>query len=134
MTTDFLPAPVDQTPDENLKAAAEIASVNLFYAQQMIGERLLDPTITTKGLLDIAEHSYKVSGMAKKAEQQTSGPGFSIVINLPNGNVATVGKTIDVTPTHEQSVAKLADEAKPLVDWDSAPEFVSSELANVLAD
>lgn len=129
MNSNFPTVPVADTPEENLKQAAEIAAVNLLFAQQKLGERLLDPTITTKGLLDIAEHSHKVSGMGKKAEAAPTGPGFSIVINLPNGNTATVGKTIDVTPTAE-TVPALVEEARPLVDWDSAPEFSAAELAN----
>lgn len=118
-----LPVPTASAEEQNLKAAAEIAAYNLLLAQQELGVRLVDPNVTTKTILDIAEHSFKVSGMAKKQEPKAdNGAGFSIVFNFPDGSGVslekpTSGAVVDVTPQ------RLVDEIKPVIDWSAAPEF-----------
>lgn len=129
MNSNFPTVPVADTPEENLKQAAEIAAVNLLFAQQKLGERLLDPTITTKGLLDIAEHSHKVSGMGKKAEAVDPNAGRALVqIILPGsgGEILIGGSSV----SEDSSPNVLDAEARALVNFDSAPEF---SLANVSA-
>lgn len=59
------------------------AELNLKFAQEELARRVVDPTISTKALLDIAEHSFKVSGMAAKNQPKEAGTGFSITINIP---------------------------------------------------
>lgn len=134
MNSNFPTVPVADTPEENLKQAAEIAAVNLLFAQQKLGERLLDPTITTKGLLDIAEHSHKVSGMGKKVEANDGQQRALIQIILPGSGGEIVIGGGSAAQENQNTVAELAEAAKPLLDWGSAPEFVSSELADRLVD
>lgn len=119
-TTDLTP-PISEHEEDNLRLASQMASVNLLYAQRQLAERIIDPTITTKGLLDIAEHSYKVSGMAKKQEAKngSEGAGFSIVINLPNGQTATLGTNEKVVGESSltQDMQTLTVEATNLLDY-----------------
>ena len=119
-TTDLTP-PISEHEEDNLRLASQMASVNLLYAQRQLAERIIDPTITTKGLLDIAEHSYKVSGMAKKQEAKngSEGAGFSIVINLPNGQTATLGTNEKVVGESSltQDMQTLTVEATHLLDY-----------------
>lgn len=122
-TTDLTP-PISEHEEDNLRLASQMASVNLLYAQRQLAERIIDPTITTKGLLDIAEHSYKVSGMAKKQEAKDTASRFSIVINLPGGGEVTLGtgnRVIDADP-----VTSLAQDAQAILDFATAPEFSSA--------
>ena len=121
-TTDLL-IPVG-TEDENLRLSSQIASINLLFAQKELGQRITDPNITTKGLLEIAEHSYKVSGMAKKQEAKTAGPAFSITINIPQADGGERSVVIG-----ESSIAEVQDEVAALVDesitlFGEPPEFV----------
>lgn len=119
-TTDLTP-PISEHEEDNLRLASQMASVNLLYAQRQLAERIIDPTITTKGLLDIAEHSYKVSSMAKKQEAKggAEGAGFSIVINLPNGQTATLGTNEKVVGESSltQDMQTLTVEATHLLDY-----------------
>lgn len=117
--------PISANEEDNLRLAAQIASVNLLYAQREVANRIIDPSLPTKVLLDLAEHSYRVSGAAKKAEQKDVGPGFSIVINLPGGQTATIGKQ---EPEKPDIIGELVKEVRPLVDWSAAPEFSSPEI------
>ena len=120
-TTDLTP-PIG-SEEQNLQLASELASANLLFAQHELGRRILDPVITTKGLLEIAEHSYKVSGMAKKQEPMDQQGKFVFNINFGGGNSVSIEKLnttelIDVTPTPYT----LAREAAA-INFDEAPEF-----------
>lgn len=92
-STDDLKPPIATTAEENLRNASEISAVNLLLAQNELAIRMAGAaTLSTKTLLDISEHAYKVSGMAKKQEVKAAGPGFSIMINLPGGQTALIGR------------------------------------------
>ena len=117
---------VTDTMEGNLKLASEIAAGNLLIAQQELARRILDPTITTKGLLDIAEHEYKVSGMAKKQEAKDEGGKFILNINLSGGKSVKLEKTINGETVDDASPEALLSAANLLVgeiDFASAPEF-----------
>ena len=123
-TNSTLPTPTDE--EKTLALAAELAAANLLFAQQELGMRIVDPTITTKGLLDIAEHSYKVSGMAKKQEAKDDGGRVVFNINFSGGKTLTLekdvgGSSADTTP---QTLAFDAANLLALdVSFDDAPEF-----------
>ena len=123
--------------DSALQLASEVATVNLLFAQQELGRRIVDPSVTTRALLDIAEHSYKVSGMQKKQEPKEQQGRFVFNINF-RGETMTISKEtdmIDVTP--EPSPMDLVREAAAIasddtaknkltrkqIDFDDAPEF-----------
>jgi hypothetical protein len=123
-----LPDPPIATEEENLKLASQMAAVNLLYAQREIAHRITDPTITSKGLLDFAEHSFKVSGMAKKQEGKEESNRF--VFNIIMGDNETVriektveGETLDATETSSSLSVEAANLLVESVTFDTAPEF-----------
>ncbi len=94
------------TPDENLKMAADYAAINLLTVQQEIALRLLQPNMTSKMLLDFGEHSFKVSGAQKKQEVKDAAPAFVLNINLGD-------KTLHIAP--ERSVdGEVVDDPSPM--------------------
>lgn len=117
--------PVSASDEENLTLAAKIASVNLLFAQRELGKRIIDPTITTKGLLDIAEHSYKVSGMQKKVEKPDESGKFVFNIHLGTDRDIRIEKVLD-----PEDPPSLLEEAKTLVfgvsPFPECPEFSES--------
>ena len=94
--TTYFDLPVAKTSDEALKMGADIAAANFMRAQELIGARLEDPTITNKTLIDFAEHSFKASGLAKKQEDKAQGQRITFTINLGGSNDVRIEK--DVTP------------------------------------
>ncbi|MGB4467561.1 MAG: hypothetical protein WBI41_05860 [Azovibrio sp.] len=122
---------LDQTPSlpetgaDTLALVSQVAELNLLFAQQEIGRRIVDPDLPTKVLLELAEHSYKTSGMAKKQEAKTQGSGFSLIINFPEGNQVRLEKVVE----HEQvdTAESLLEEVRPIINFGDAPEFVTSK-------
>lgn len=121
----------DLTVDQNLEAAAQLAAVNLLYAQQALGERIVDPTITTKGLLDIAEHSYKVSGMAKKQEAKEDTGKFIFQIIMGDGKDIQIEKEINPLGGADtsESLTAAANNLLENLTFDEAPEFTGGAAA-----
>ena len=82
--------------EAHLEIARLRAAANLPLLVDLMTERGMDPTATSKAILDAAEFNYKVSGLAKKQEEQTKAPSFSLVINLPQSSgenrVIEIGK------------------------------------------
>lgn len=123
-----------QTRDQTDILSSETASINLLFIQQEIGRRIAtDPSLSMRQLIDAGEHSYKVSGLAKKQEPERDDNMFVYVIDMgdtqlrfENGLVVEhqkdVDRTIDVTPS------QLVDSAADLFE---CPEFTSvgKELA-----
>ena len=112
--------------EKTLKLASDIATANLLFAEQELGRRILDTSLTTRALLDIAEHSYKVSGMQKKQEPKEQQGRFIFNIHLGDGGDISIAKslpedTIDVDPTPMDLVREAATLAH--VSFDNAPEF-----------
>lgn len=107
MDTPTTPTAADA--ETSLELAQQLACVNLAYIQERIGERMLDPTTTTKALLDMGEHSYKVSGMAKKAESKEDQGRFVFNINFSGGtSPVRIEKVID---GDAETVPQLVSEA-----------------------
>lgn len=124
MDSNQTPSPLPETKEDTLTLVAKVAELNLLFAQQEIGRRIVDPDIPTKVLLELAEHSYKTSGMAKKQEVADPSQNRAIIqIVLPgSGREITLGgggETIDAEPTP----ATLVEEARQIINWDSVPEF-----------
>ena len=109
----------------NLKETAEIAAANGLLATQALAKRVVmdADTMTTKQLIDIAEHSAKLSGLLKRQEaKDDTGAGFSIVINLPGGETATMGVS-QGTVIDADSTAPLERLCGATIDFSDAPEF-----------
>lgn len=114
--------------ETTLKLASELAAANLLFAQQEIGHRIIDPTITTKALLDIAEHSFKVSGMAKKQEAKADTGRFVFNIHFSGSDPMKIEKVINPEDVDDTSPEALAAEAAnvlvPMVSaFPESPEF-----------
>ena len=112
-----------ETGADTLALVSQVAELNLLFAQQEIGRRIVDPELPTKVLLELAEHSYKTSGMAKKQEP-TEGAGRALVqIILPgSGREITVGGG-QAKGRGADTVETLVEEVRPLINWSEAPEF-----------
>lgn len=111
--------------DGRLRETAEIAALTGLLATQELAERVaLDAkSLTSKALIDIADHSAKLSGLLKRQdEKQGSGAGFSIVINLPGGETATMGAS-QGTVIDAGSTAPLERLRGATLDFSDAPEF-----------
>jgi hypothetical protein len=107
---------------ETLEKSRMLATANLMFAQEEIGRRILEPTLTTKTLLELAEHSYKVSGMAARNEPKSTGPGFSITIKLPG------------TATSEPTVIELSQEADRIIDLPQTPAYLLADSTGNLTN
>ena len=126
-TTESLP--VVFTEEENLKLAAQIASANLLFAQEALAKRVIEPSLTTKGLLDIAEHSYKVSGMQKKQEPVDQQGRFIFNILL-GGETLKIekeigGNTLENAPETVNSLSESANTLVESLSFADAPEFIA---------
>lgn len=112
-----------ETEADTLALVSQVAELNLLFAQQEIGRRIVDPALPTKVLLELAEHSYKTSGMAKKQEAKTQGSGFSLIINFPEGNQVRLEKVVE----HEtvDTPESLLEEVRPVLNFEEAPEFLT---------
>lgn len=108
--------PISANEDDNLRLAAQIASVNLLYAQREVANRIIDPSLPTKVLLDLAEHSYKVSGMAKKNEAKEETGKFVFNIHFSGGKDLRIEK--EINPSDENTL--------------DTPELLVEEAANML--
>jgi len=109
-----------------LEQARLLAELNLLYAQEELSRRIIDTTITTKSLLDMAEHSYKVSGMAVKNQpKEPTGSGVKIVFNMPATQTA---------PARVIEVSKSSHTVEDDVDsfgLPRPPEFLTRSEGNI---
>ena len=109
----------------NLKETADIAAATGLLATQALAKRVVmdAETMTTKQLIDVAEHSAKLSGLLKRQDdKQGPGAGFSIVINLPGGETTTMGAS-QGTVIDAGSTAPLDRLCGATIDFSDAPEF-----------
>ena len=112
-----------QKPDDPLEEARLLAVAYLPTLITAMTERAIDPACQFSALRDTAEFAYKVSGMAKRQEEKSSGPGFSLVINIPQmagqeSRVIEIGCSEQVGET-----ARQEDEIKKLLS--NIPSFVT---------
>lgn len=110
------------TEDQKLELASKLATVNLLFVQQELGRRAVDPTTTTRQLLDIGEHSYKVSGMAKKQEPENHDNKFVYVINMGDTKLVYENGLVLEQKNDGYTPAQLVEEAQEIIE---CPEFKS---------
>lgn len=111
----------------NLKETADIAAATGLLATQALAKRVvMDAEImTTKQLIDVAEHSAKLSGLLKRQEAKDDTGRFIFTIDLGDASVTVEARqereVIDVDPMASVR-ATLAPAAAADIFAD-APEF-----------
>lgn len=115
----FMALPTADEANTALNNARLKAAIGFEFMVETLTIRGFEPSITTKGLLEISDHLYKVSGMALKQTAQVVMPTikFSFNAEAPKGKASQV-VTIDM-------------EQDPL---DNMPEYIKSNpiFSNVL--
>ena len=118
----------DRKAADNAQEHAKLlASVHLPQLVNIAVEKALDPTATIKNVLDTADFAYRLSGMAKKQEEKSGGPGFNLVINIPQIGGETA-RTIEIGSSSVTRVTDAAvEETEALLA--SVPDYITSALA-----
>lgn len=125
----------DRKAADNAQEHAKLlASVHLPQLLNIAVEKALDPTATIKNVLDTADFAYRLSGMAKKQEEKSGGPGFNLVINIPQigGETARtieIGSSKPVSSTIEQDEFSVDAVLGALPDFIKNAELPSSALS-----
>lgn len=105
------------TPDEEKRLIEETrqkALVNLHLLQDEFAVRAMAPTTPTKDLISMAEHAYKVSGLAaKQAEKENDQNRFVFTINFGGQQMTvTAGAVVpEDAPEPLEGTAALVAEA-----------------------
>ena len=106
----------------NLKETADIAAATGLLATQALAKRVvMDAEImTTKQLIDVAEHSAKLSGLLKRQDNTQDQNRFVFNILYRGGEVETIAdKVVEVEATDPLANFRAA------IDFATAPEFCS---------
>lgn len=99
------------------------AAIGFEFMVELLSMRGVDPSISTKGALDISEHLYKVSGMAQKQAVVMTTPTVKFTFNAtatssPKGAVVQmdmvqeaeiVDDIMDDLPTYVKSMQTLGN-------------------------
>ena len=119
------PSDADRKAADNAQELAkQLASAHLPQLISIAVEKALDPTATIKNVLDTADFAYRLSGMAKKQEERASGPGFNLVINIPQIGSDTA-RTIEIGSSRAVETKKEeADSIDALLE--SLPDFIKN--------
>ena len=119
------PSDADRKAADNAQEHAKLlASVHLPQLISIAVEKALDPTATIKNVLDTADFAYRLSGMAKKQEEKSGGPGFNLVINIPQIGSDTP-RTIEIGSSRAVEAKKEeADSVDALLG--SLPDFIKN--------
>lgn len=102
--------------EASLETARLTAAAYLPQLLEILTEKAIDPKATPKAVLDAAEFTYKVSGLAKRQEETKTGPTFMVKITLPGQNKEIVigGGTAEEPKTDEENLL------------DAVPEYVQA--------
>ena len=106
----------------NLKETADIAAATGLLATQALAKRVVmdAETMTTKQLIDVAEHSAKLSGLLKRQDNTQDQNRFVFNILYRGGEVETIAdKVVEVEATDPLANFRAA------IDFATAPEFCS---------
>lgn len=128
------PLPTKTEIDRLQEETRAMAAVNLHLGVKALGVRVIDPSLTTKSLLELNEHFYKVSGLAAKQEKQADTGRFVFNIHF-GGQPVTISseKVVEGEPVDE--VVEAAGESAALLG--EAPAYLlagSGNLAGLLDD
>lgn len=87
--TPYVPTDLDRKFAEAATERARLqAATYLPQLLDIVAEKALDPSASPKSVLDAAEFTYKVSGLAKKQEEQNDKGRFVFNINFRSGTVS----------------------------------------------
>lgn len=119
------PSDADRKAADNAQELAkQLASAHLPQLISIAVEKALDPTATIKNVLDTADFAYRLSGMAKKQDDKVAGPGFNLVINIPQIGSDTA-RTIEIGSSGAVETKKEeADSIDALLE--SLPDFIKN--------
>ena len=87
--TPYIPTDADRKWAEVSTERARLQAAS--YLPQLldiVAEKALDPSASPKSVLDAAEFAYKVSGLAKKQDEQNDKGRFVFNINFRSGTVS----------------------------------------------
>ena len=87
--TPYIPTDADRKWAEASTERARLQAAS--YLPQLldiVAEKALDPSASPKSVLDAAEFAYKVSGLAKKQDEQNDKGRFVFNINFRSGTVS----------------------------------------------
>lgn len=87
--TQYIPTDADRKWAEASTERARLQAAS--YLPQLldiVAEKALDPSASPKSVLDAAEFAYKVSGLAKKQDEQNDKGRFVFNINFRSGTVS----------------------------------------------
>lgn len=112
-----LAVPTADEASNALNNARLKAAIGFEFMVELLTLRGVDPSISTKGALDISEHLYKVSGMAQKQAVQAAVPTVKFTFNATS-TTSPKGTTVQMDMVQE---AELVDD--PLNDL---PEYLKS--------
>ena len=106
----------------NLKETADIAAATGLLATQALAKRVVmdAETMTTKQLIDVAEHSAKLSGLLKRQDNTQDQNRFVFNILYRGGAVETIANNVVEVETADPLVNFRA-----AIDFSTAPEFCS---------
>ena len=106
----------------NLKETADIAAATGLLATQALAKRVVmdAETMTTKQLIDVAEHSAKLSGLLKRQDNTQDQNRFVFNILYRGGEVETIADKVV-----EAGTADPLANFRAAIDFSTAPEFCS---------
>jgi hypothetical protein len=85
--TQLVPTDADRkAAEQSLEVARIKAAAVLPQLLEIMVDKAIDPMATAKNVMDAAEFTYKVSGLAKRQEESKAGPSFVVKITLPGQN------------------------------------------------
>lgn len=121
------PSDADRKAADNAQELAkQLASAHLPQLISIAVEKALDPTATIKNVLDTADFAYRLSGMAKKQDDKVAGPGFNLVINIPQIGSDTA-RTIEIGSSSRAVETKKEEEADSIdALLESLPDFIKN--------
>lgn len=123
--TQYIPTDADRKWAEASTERARLQAAS--YLPQLldiVAEKALDPSASPKSVLDAAEFAYKVSGLAKKQDEQNDKGRFVFNINFRSGTVSVEQEKVIEHEAPANTAEKLVKEAAPLLD--AIPEYAQS--------
>lgn len=130
-TTPYIPNDADRKWAEASTERARLQAAS--YLPQLldiVAEKALTPEASAKSVLDAAEFAYKVSGLAKKQEEQNDKGRFVFNINFRSGTVSVEQEKVI---EHESPVA-LAEPAPEESPLDNPPPLVAEAMKSIQVD
>ena len=129
--TPYVPTDLDRKFAEAATERARLqAAAYLPQLLDIVAEKALDPSASSKSVLEAAEFTYKVSGLAKKQEEQNDKGRFVFNINFRSGTVSVEQEKV----IEHESPAALAEPAPEESPLDNPPPLVAEAMKSIPVD